>query len=248
MINGINYKDFFEKFKQTEIGKQLTADFDEVTCSNKNPPSILVVKNKYNTTCRELLGRNDLSIKKPYTTISAVSFYYINMLLEKNPSIIYDFGCGWNLWKKYIPIIHGVDNNSDNADEIADFNRKYISKYYRSIPSAFMINMDFGIGGENTTFENIGDHIIEFSKIIQSGGRGYFATSGYGLLYFTPDEWFKTHSITRYEHWKIAEILKQQICSLDLDIISLDIELDVLLNPPGHDGEFRLVFEVRNES
>ena len=46
---------------------------------------------------------------------SLTPFYYLNFLLEKNPTTIYDLGCGDNSFKKYIPNIIGID--PDNSLE-----------------------------------------------------------------------------------------------------------------------------------
>jgi hypothetical protein len=245
MINGINYEQFYDDFLQTEAGKRISKDFDSVTCSPINMPSILFIKDRYGTTPRELLGRIDHEVSDPKTTVSIVSLYYINLLQEKNPTKIYDIGCGWNLWKRYIPNIYGVDTNSKFADEIAIYNNDWVRRHEGQLESACMINMDFGIKeGENTTFANLTDHILDFSKILKPGGRGYIATSVFGMLFFTEEEWFKSKNITRYSMKEITDEVVAIVKNLPLKIISLDLEFDIFLRPPNHDGEFRLVFEV----
>lgn len=247
----INYKQFSEDFLSTPIGKQIKEDFVHVTCNNSNWPSILEVGKRYGTDCRELLGSNNLTVKRDYTTISIVSFFYLNILQEVTPSKIYDIGCGWNIWKRYMPNIVGIDNVNPHADIIEEYNDNFVKKYYRSLESACSINMNFALRKnattgfqEATTFENLGEHLIEFSSIIKEGGRGYLSVPAIGLIQFTSDEWFANNSLSRYDIAGLTSHTEKLILKQNLKILALDLELDILKNLPGHDGEVRIVFEV----
>jgi len=247
----INYQKFSDEFLSTPMGEQVKKDFTHVTCHNNNRPSILEVAKRYGSTCRELLGNNDLKFKVDYTTISIVSFFYLNMLQEVTPSKIYDIGCGWNVWKRYMPNIIGVDSVSPYADIKEEYNDQFVDKYYRSLESAFSINMNFALRKnattgiqEPTTFENLGDHLMEFSSIIKEGGRGYLSIPMIGLLQFTTDEWFAKNSLSRYDIVSLTSYTENLILKQNLKILALDLELDMLKNLPGHDGDIRIVFEV----
>jgi hypothetical protein len=248
MTNSINYKQFEEYFLQTETGRQVKKDFDYVTCASSNIPSIIFMKNKFNTTCRELLGSNDLVVKQPVTLISIVSFYYLQFLQEINPTQIYDIGCGWNVWKRYIPNIHGVDSNSKFADEIAVYNDSWVDKHYRQLEAAFTINIDVGLkDGVPCTFRNMSDQIMNFSRIIKPSGRGYISLAVWGLLHYTDLDWYKENNCNPYDLGSIINKTKEIILNLPLSIIALDCEFDILRNIPGHDGELRIVFEVPHD-
>lgn len=245
MINGIDYKKFEDEFLETDIGKKILKDFDIVTCSAHNMPSIIFMRHKFDTTCRELLGSNNLFVKKPMTMVSIVTFYYLQFLQEINPTKIYDLGCGWNLWKKYIPNIHGVDCNSPYADEIAFYNSDWVNRHERKLDAAFTINMDVGLK-ENTpcTFANLVDQIMEFSKIIKPGGRGYISIAAWGLLHFTDRSWYKENNCNPYDPESIKQKTMEMLAELPIKIICLDCEFDIFTNVPAHDGEMRLVFEI----
>ena len=247
MINGIDYKDFEKRFLESNIGQQVKRDFDHVTCTPNNIPSIIFMKNKLNTTCRELLGSNDLAVGKPMTLVSIVTFYYLEFLQEKNPDKIYDIGCGWNLWKRYIPNIHGVDCNSKYADELATYNTDWVTKHERKLEAAFTINMDVGLkDNAPCTFRNLQDQVLEFSKIIAPGGRGYISLAAWGLLRYTDWDWYKENNCNPYDPESIKAKTKEMILELPLSVICLDCEFDIFRNIPAHDGEMRLVFEVPN--
>ena len=247
----INYKQFNEEFLATPIGIQIQKDFTNVTCSNSHWPSILEVAKRYGSTCRELLGNNILTFKRDYTTLSIVTFFYLNILQEISPTAIYDIGCGWNIWKKYMPNIVGVDNMSVYADIKEEYNNEYVTRNYRKLEAAFSINMNFGLKKnintgihEATTFENLGEHLMEFSSIIKEGGRGYLSIPVIGLFQFTTDEWLSSNSLSRYDIPSLTKHTENLILNQDLKILALDLELDILKNLPGHDGEVRIVFEV----
>jgi hypothetical protein len=251
MYKKINYKEFLQEFLSTPIGKQVQNDFTYVTCNNDNWPPILEVAKRYKGTCRELLGNNNLAVVKNYTTLSIVSFFYLNMLQENSPTTIYDIGCGWNIWKKYIPNIIGVDSVSQYADIKEEYNNEYVSKNYRSFDAAFSINMNFGLKKnvstnthEATTFETLGDHLMEFSSIIKKGGRGYLAVPAVGLMKFTSNDWMSNNNLSCYDIQGLTDYTENLILNQNLKIIALDLELDILRNLPGHDGEVRIVFEV----
>ncbi len=245
MINGIDYKNFESKFLQTEIGQQIIKDFDHVTCTASNMPSIIFMRQKCGVTCRELLGSNDIEVKKPMTMVSIVTFYYLQFLQEINPTKIYDIGCGWNLWKRYIPNIHGVDCNGPYADEIAYYNKDWVSAHERQLEAAFTVNMDVGLKDNvPSTFANLPDHIMEFSKLIKPGGRGYISLAAWGLLRYTDWNWYKENDCNPYDPESIKQKTKEMIQALPLKIICLDCEFDIFRNVPAHDGEMRLVFEI----
>jgi hypothetical protein len=248
MINSIDYQKFEKEFLQTDVGKRIKKDFDHVTCVASNIPSIIFMKNKFNTTCRELLGRNDLVVKKPMTMVSIVTFYYLKFLQEINPTQIYDIGCGWNLWKRYIPNIHGIDSNSEFADEIASYDDNWVDTHYRQLEAAFTINMDVGLkDGVPCTFRNMSDQIMNFSKIIKPGGRGYISLAAWGLLRYTDWDWYNENNCNPYDPGSIIAKTKEIILKLPLTIVALDCEFDIFRNIPAHDGELRIVFEVPND-
>jgi hypothetical protein len=241
MINGIDYDRFKLEFLSTQLGQRVQQDFDEVTCSLTDFPSILVVRDKFETTCRELLGSNELTLTRPKTTLSIVSFYYLKFLQEINPKKIYDFGCGWNIWKRYIPNIIGVDGNSKYADVLDSYNIDYIKKHQRKFDAAFTINMDAGLHTVPCTFEEVVNEIYEFSTIIRPGGRGYVSLSCIGPFRFTPKEWYTENNCTELT---VGDNIKERLLKLPLKILVLDCKFDMFRNHAGHDGELRVVFEV----
>jgi hypothetical protein len=159
----------------------------------------------HKSTCRELLGNPNIKSTNNNTTISIVTFYYLQFLQEKNPKNIYDIGCGWNIWSKYIPNIIGIDNISHYAHVLEDYNLDYINKNYKKIESAFSINMSSSMPKHSVvdkdipiTFANLAEYIEQFSSIIKPGGRGYVALPAIVPLITTSTKWFEDNNLTRY--------------------------------------------------
>jgi hypothetical protein len=182
------------------------------------------------------------------TLISIVTFYYLQFLQEINPEKIYDIGCGWNLWKRYIPNIYGIDCKGKFADEIVTYNEKWITEHERQLEAAFTVNIDIGLKlNEPCTFRNVSEQILYFSRIIKPGGRGYISLAAWGLLRYTDLDWYKETECNPYDPQNIIDKVKEIILNLPLNIIALDCEFDIFRNVPSHDGELRIVFEVPND-
>lgn len=241
----INYEKFKQDFLETDIGKQVKKDFSNVDCSNRHWPSILVAANMRNMTPRQLIGDiNPINVAPKFNSFSIVPFYYINQLLENNPKEIYDIGCGWNIFKRYIPNIVGIDDNSMYADHHESYNAEFISKNEHRFESVMSINMSWCMGPntEPTNLINLKDHIKEFARLIAPGGRCFLSISALGVLHFTPREWYNQMQLNPFDVDNLTRYVEDQLTETGLDIICMDTELDTLYNMPDHDGEIRIVF------
>jgi hypothetical protein len=127
-INPYNEKKFKSYFEQTEICHRLKQDFDDLYYFDE-----------------DIHPWNDRSPRQHIGTrkFFAVPFYYLKYLTDRNPKVIYDIGCGWNIFKKYIPNIIGIDNNiasrEHHADVYGDVNDNYIQQHQNFFESAFAI-------------------------------------------------------------------------------------------------------------
>ena len=160
-INAYNKESFFKEFSTTETYKKLCDDFDIISFD-------WAVKN---VTPRQEIGDRD-SFK---TKFSAVSFYYIEYLLKQHPKTIYDLGCGWNIFKRYIPNLIGIDPEDPSGPnfygDIHDFvDDVFILGHKNYFEAVFSIcAMHFH---PLSKFSKIVDN---FYSMIKPGGRGYLA-------------------------------------------------------------------------
>jgi len=251
LMDHIDYIKFKKEFLESELGMQVAKDFDQLSCNDEHFPSILLVAKRFKSTVREVTGSTEnLEPVVNNRQLSIVSFFYLRYLTETKPEAIYDLGCGWNLWKRYIPEIIGVDHRSNYADLSEDYDENFWKKHKGSLPSILSINMnriafDSSVGKDVfITLKNIGTVIKTFAELLKSGGRGYVSIPLFFIYRQTPDSWFEKNNIIKYDMQKIKSHLNNVVDSLPCKVLACDIEVDIFKNRSDHDGDFRIVFEV----
>ena len=243
-INGYDVLQCQEYCKQLPFFDQLESDFDHLSWSDTDTYRLVgqqvnTVTGSSNITPREYAG----TIKE--TFFSMVPFYYLKELIEKNPDNIYDLGCGWNIFKKYIPNIIGVSPKRkskrpehfacaiDNMADVHGFiDNYYIATHQKFFESVFSINaLHFRLGGL-AEFEKI---VTDFASMIKTGGRGFLALNLARLIDFTSDDFLKSLG-GEYNHY-VCTILQK----INLNYIILDVNFDNM--DSWMDGNIRIVFE-----
>lgn len=106
-LNPYNEEEFQKEFEKTKIYKQLKDDFDLLIFDKTCPEH----RNNARTP-RQTRGDRSVFVSQFYTS----AFYYLNYLLNDNPREIYDIGCGWNIFQKYIPEIIGISPEDITSD------------------------------------------------------------------------------------------------------------------------------------
>lgn len=128
-INPYNETQFREKFKNTQLYAQLAKDFDLITWST-NQSTFRID----NMTPRQFRG---------IRIFSAVSFYYFEMIgLDAK---IYDIGCGWNVYKRYLPNLVGISADDPKSefycgDEFGFFDERYVSNNLQRFDNVIAMN------------------------------------------------------------------------------------------------------------
>ena len=244
-INGYDPVQCQEYCRQLPFFNQLESDFDHLSWTDDDtyrlmkPQADESLKSNANVTPREMAGTSK------ETVFSMVPFYYLKELLEKNPSNIYDLGCGWNIFKKYIPNIIGVspkrksnrpEHFAGTIDSMADvhgfIDKWYIDTHQNFFESVFSINaLHFRIGGL-AEFEKI---VVDFASMIKPGGRGFLALNLARLIDYTSDDFLKSLD-NKYDHY-IRTILQK----INLNYLILDVNFDIMES--YMDGNIRIVFE-----
>lgn len=218
---------FLEKFSKTEIFSKLTSEYSNVWADKEDIGQDLEVPD---WTPRVLLNEHSIFL---YSI-----FYYLDFLLEKNPTVIADVGCGINYIKKYIPNVVGYDVHT-SADHYEIFDYSFVHKHLGEFDAAFAINsIHF------RSLYNFSETINDFGKLIKPGGRGFITANLMMLIKHTlPHEWPLMFDLSNplspedYSKYVIAEIEKT-----DYKIIALDISIDDTLDDM-YNGNIRLVFE-----
>jgi SAM-dependent methyltransferase len=142
------------------------------------------------------------------------------MLLDCNPKIILDVGCGDNFLKKYIPQIVGMDPMREAADIHEYFDDDFVSRHIGEYDCAMAVQSIHQV-----SLLKFVDQINQFGKIIKPGGRGFFSTSLGRLVSRTePHEFAKIFDLSRpvtiFDYYCY---IKKELEKLDYRIIAADI-------------------------
>jgi len=148
------------------------------------------------------------------------SFYYIEMLLDTNPKVILDVGCGDNVFKKYIPQIVGLDPMSANADIHERFDDKFVEQHTGKYDCAMALQSI-----HHVSLLKFVDRINQFGKIIKPGGRGFFSTNLSKLVSLTELHEFAkifdlSRQVTIFDYYCY---LKKELKKLNYRIIAADV-------------------------
>jgi hypothetical protein len=232
-INEYSELDFRNRFENSEIHKQLKQDFTHIIWEKCLPTIIPYRLFETGLTPRQWAGESLFYV---------VPFYYIEKLLETNPTTIYDIGCGWNVFKKYIPNIIGIDKMTENpklfyADKEGQFDDEFVSTNQGQFESAFSIN--------SLHFRSLADLkkvISDFVSTIKSGGRGFLTLDIKRMLEQTSDEetirLFSTNTPTIEQYDKYV---REELAKVDCKYIVVDVDLSIL--DEYMNGNIRIVFE-----
>jgi len=110
------------------------------------------------------------------------SFFYLQLLFEKNPLLIADVGCGLNFFREYYPNIIGYDF-TEYADYYERLDDNFVVDHYKEFDAAFAINSLHFV-----PIHKFSSRINDFCKILKSQGRGYITFNAMRMLEKTDDE------------------------------------------------------------
>jgi hypothetical protein len=167
-------------------------------------------------------------------------FYYINKLTETNPNKIYDLGCGWNIFKRYIPNVIGVDARKEYVDIQTTINEEYVATHQEYFESVFSIcSLHF------YSLSNLEKNIKDFVSMVKKNGRGFLSLNLERMIERTTIEenisLFATEnpSDIQYDQY-IRDIVGKISCKYLIVDIDIHKCRDDFMN-----GNIRLVFEKR---
>jgi hypothetical protein len=117
------------------------------------------------------------------STFSAVPFYYINKIVNKDTKVFGDIGCGANGFKDFYPMLVGIDPHHEKADKVDFFDEDFSKGHVNFFDSAFTINAIHGV-----SLIDVRKRVMQFVNIIKLGGMGYIALNVSRMLESTSDE------------------------------------------------------------
>ena len=219
-INEYDEHLFRQKFERTDLYQQIEKDFDVVTFAKH------WVDDVPTPTPRQWAGES---------IFSAVPFYYLEFLTRNKPTKIYDIGCGWNIFKKYIPNITGIGaedpNGPDFYADIHDFvDDDFVQGHRDFFESAFSINaLHFH------AMSDLQKIVRDFISMLRPKGIGFLALNSQRMLELDADKFcsFTTQDLDNY--------VRAQLGMIDTHWLVFDVDLSVL--DEGINGNIRLVMQ-----
>ena len=207
-INVYNEHSFKQEWGDTGVYNQLQDDFDLVLWSTH----LLTDIGSFNKlTPREIRGKR---------IVSAVPFYYINMLC--NGKHIFDIGCGWDLYSRYYNNITGLSGDTTEGH----VNKQYVREHLETFDNIMSMNALHFI--EITQLEQRIQDVISMTKV---GGRIFLMLNICHLSGYVTDR---------------IQYVRTIVGSLTEKIISFELD-DEKINTNMAEGSFRLVLEKTYE-
>lgn len=226
-LNEYNQEEFEEQFSKTEMFDKIKKDFNTLVWDKHTMPF-----NIY-PTLRQALGTKICTM---------TSFYYLQFLLEKNPESIFDIGCGWNMFKKYIPQIVGISPDVEDdphyyGDSHDFFDPNFVMYNEGQFESAMSI-----CSLHYSPLSQIKEVVESFVSIVSPGGRGYIALDLAPMLqredadvleglFGTPDP----------SYYEVDDYVRDQLSDLPCKYLVFDLDSMEYMNEL--DGTVRIVFE-----
>jgi hypothetical protein len=217
-VRPYNEAEFTKQFLGSKIYNQLVDDFDVVTFK-KNFDSFRTPRQEYG--------------EQRKTIFTACIFYYIEYLTRHNPTKIYDLGCGWNIFKRYIPGVIGIAGEPESVSNYYGDMNDYIDDefienhrdYYNSVMCLGTLNfLPFG------DFTKI---VSGFVSMIKPGGRGLL-TLNIGPMIKTSNKGFEGYKTADYEQY-----IRTELENIDCEFEVVDVDLTVMSEMMN--GNVRLV-------
>jgi len=201
---------FRQEFEQSEIYKQLVNDYQHVY------ESIQEYDDGFLSTPRRTYAADN-------SIFYYGTFYYLQMLLEKNPQTILDVGSGGNYFKKYIPQIISMEPNKRFAD-VTDIKEIYDSDFVNANLQKYDCAMTIG-AIHGVSLAKLADTLYEFGTVIKPGGRGYFAVNLRRSMQHTElHEFAQLFDLSRRQtRIDLYNVVKNIFEKISYKIIALDI-------------------------
>jgi len=201
---------FSQEFSKSEIFQRLASDHSTLYVEVQDIPG-LQRDSSYKPARTVLLDQG--------ICVTSI-FYYIDLLLEINPKIILDVGCGDNILKKYVPEIVGLDPMCAAADIHGYFDDKFVQQHTGEYDCAMAV-----LSINKVSLLEFRNRINQFGKIIKPGGRGYISFSLGRLVNCTePHEFAEIFDLSRpvtiFDYYCY---IKTELEKIDYQITAADI-------------------------
>ena len=168
-------------------------------------------------------------------------FRYYDIVAEKSPATILDIGCGMNIFKKFYPQVHGIDNDqkfAGHADEIIAFNHQYAVEHAGTFDSVVAFNSLY--------HDHVGSltaSLLDVDLLLAPGGRACVTLPVKGMVNRTnrPDQFIEYLGTAEPTSWQLAEFFDQTIRQLPFNWLVVENYVGQTLGDLN--GSLRMIWE-----
>lgn len=171
--------------------------------------------------------------------IPCATFYYTEFLVSINPDTIHDIGCGMNFFKGILPNVIGIDAAPHSECDIKDvFDDKFVVGHENQFQAVMSIDaLHF------TSITNFTNRVLDFARVIKSGGRGYIAMNAARLVEATSKkDLIELFGADKPDAELISQYIDSEIRKLPLNFLVVDNLINKKLDD-WMDGNIRLVIQ-----
>jgi hypothetical protein len=229
-IREYNKENFKEYFVTTDLYRCLANDFTHISWDDHCDIYSMI-------TPRQFLG------DKSKNVFSVTPFYYLEYLTETNPNHIYDIGCGWNIFRKYLPCVIGIGEEDPSSDyyygqEHGRMDADFVANHQDFFESAFSINSIHFI-----PLVEMRQRVLDFISMIRPKGRGFVTLNTQRMVdRSTLDFLNKEFGSSRPDAKDLDFYVRKQLDNLPCNVIVFDVDVAECLNDVM-EGNIRVVFE-----
>jgi len=226
-INAYDHDQFRAQFEGTSLHQALSRDFDELIYDRD-------CQVRCEITPRQQLG--DPSCVPSRFFVSA--FYYLQWLTAVCPREIYDLGCGWNVFKRYLPHVIGVGAESPHsvwfhADQHDFVDADYVQGHKQAFESVFSVcALHF------VPLSNLRSTVLDFASMIRPGGRGWLALNAQRMIERDPDWQCRAGNINQ----AVELYVRSELTNLPFELLVFDVYVTDHINN-GINGNIHLVLQ-----
>jgi hypothetical protein len=175
--------------------------------------------------------------------LDVVPYYYIQALIESNPKIIVDLGCGLNIFKEVWPNIIGIDADPESQYDIQDyFDQEFVQGHQEYCDALVSINaIHF------SSIDTVAERLKWCADMLKPNGIGFVAFNLETWLMYTERKRCIELFGKNPEFNDIVQYINKEIKSTGLNFIIYDWPV---IHTPSEstirddlNGNIRLVFQ-----
>jgi len=179
--------------------------------------------------------------------VNAVPYYYLQWILETNPNVVLDVGCGTNPFGRLMPNIVPLDDRScppphDPRALECHFDEDFAASHQEMCDALISVNaIHF------SPIWTVTARLRSLASMVRSGGRAYVAFNAETWIASTPTLELQQYFGTYPDPDNLVEYIYQSVLDADLELLVSDWPVcDITENSGVRDdfnGNIRLVIE-----